>query len=86
MHIHFKVRTFSGSQKTLEFTSQIFFDDAMTDAIYKNAPYNSRGSRDTRNANDMVYTSNNNSGTGLIAKLTLGSSGYTATFGIGLKT
>lgn len=86
VHVHFKVRTFTGSQKTLEFTSQIFFDDSMIDQIYKNAPYSSRGARDTRNANDMVYTSNSNSGAGLIAKLTPASSGYTATFSIGLNT
>ena len=85
VHIHFKVRTFSGSQKKLEFTSQIFFDDAMIDHIYANAPYSSRAARDTRNSNDMVYSSNNNSGAGLMAKLTAASGGYTATFSVGLN-
>jgi protocatechuate 3,4-dioxygenase beta subunit len=50
VHIHFKIRTFSGSQKTYEFTSQVFLDDSVTDEVYKQAPYNSRSSRNTRNA------------------------------------
>ena len=85
VHIHFKVRTFSGSQKTLEFTSQIFFDDATIDTIHQSTPYSSHGTRDTRNANDMVYTSSNNSGAQLIARLARAGGGYTATFGIGLN-
>ena len=28
----------------------------MTDSVFTAAPYNTRTSRDTRNANDMVYT------------------------------
>ena len=86
VHIHFKVRTFSGSQKTFEFTSQIFFDDAVSDEVYRQAPYSSRGARDTRNAADMVYTSNNNSGSKLLATLTSTSNGYDASFAIGLTS
>ena len=85
VHIHFKVRTFTGSHKTFEFTSQIFFDDAISDMVFKQSPYSSRGSRDTRNAADMVYTSNSNSGAMLLATLTPTASGYRATFGIGLR-
>ncbi len=86
VHIHFKVRTFSGSQKTFEFTSQIFFDDAVSDEVYRQAPYSSRGARDTRNAADMVYTSNDNSGSKLLATLTSTSNGYDASFAIGLTS
>src|SRR5438128_874090 len=85
VHIHFKVRTFTGSHKTFEFTSQIFFDDAISDMVFKQSPYSSRGSRDTRNAADMVYTSNSNSGAMLLATLTPTASGYRATFGVGLR-
>lgn len=85
VHIHFKIRTFSGSQKTYEFTSQVFLDDSVTDEVYKQAPYNSRGSRNTRNATDMVYTSNGNSGSKLLVNLARTASGYTATFSIGLQ-
>jgi protocatechuate 3,4-dioxygenase beta subunit len=85
VHVHFKVRTFAGGSKTYEFTSQIFFDDAVTDAVYKQAPYSSRPSRDTRNQSDMVYTSNNNSGALLLAALTPTSAGYAAAFAVGLN-
>ncbi len=36
-------------------TGQLFFDDAVTDAAYKRAPYSARPSRDTRNANDSIF-------------------------------
>jgi len=85
VHIHFKVRTFVGGSKTYEFTSQVFFDDAVSDAVYKQAPYSSRGSRDTRNQSDMVYTSNNNSGAMLLTTLTPTSAGYAAAFAVGLN-
>lgn len=57
VHIHFKLRLFAGSTKTYEFTSQFFFDDTLTDSVYTRSPYSSRGSRDTRNANDGIYNS-----------------------------
>ena len=85
VHVHFKIRTFSGSQKTLEFTSQLFFDDSISDAVYTQSPYSTRGARDTRNAADIVYTSNNNSGAGLLADLTRIATGYQASFAIGLR-
>jgi protocatechuate 3,4-dioxygenase beta subunit len=85
VHIHFKIRTFSGLQKTYEFTSQVFMDDSATDEVYKLAPYNSRGSRNTRNATDMVYASNGNSGSKLLVDLARTATGYTATFSLGLK-
>ena len=85
VHIHFKVRTFSGATKSYEFSSQLFFDEAVTDAVYKTAPYNSRPSRDTRNQTDMVYTSNGNSGATLLVTPTPSGSGYAAAFAIGLS-
>jgi protocatechuate 3,4-dioxygenase beta subunit len=57
VHIHFKLRLYAGSSKTYEFTSQFFFDDSLTDSVYTQSPYSSRGSRSTRNANDGIYNS-----------------------------
>jgi len=86
VHVHFKIRAFSGGQKTYEFTSQVFFDDAATDLVYAAAPYSSRPAREVRNANDMVYTGNNNSGAQLLVKLgSDGAGGYVGTFSIGLQ-
>src|SRR5262249_489258 len=44
VHIHSKVRFFSGKNETYEFTSQFFFDDALTDTIFTKAPYSARAS------------------------------------------
>lgn len=55
VHIHFKLRLFAGSNKSYDFTSQVFFDDALTDSLYAQSPYVSRGIRDTRNSNDGIY-------------------------------
>lgn len=55
VHIHAKVRTFNGTSESYEFTSQFFMDDAFTDEVYRLAPYNTRGIRDTRNSNDGIY-------------------------------
>jgi protocatechuate 3,4-dioxygenase beta subunit len=85
VHIHFKVRTYSGTTKSFEISSQLFFDDAVTDSIYKSVPYSSRPNRDTRNQNDMVYTSNGNSGAKLLVTPTLTGTGYATTFAIGLN-
>ena len=57
VHIHFKLRLYAGSTKTYEFTSQFFFNDTLTDSVYTQSPYSSRGSRNTRNANDGIYDS-----------------------------
>lgn len=56
-HIHARVRTYSGTTTTMNMTTQFFFDDTISDAVYSGvAPYNSRaGTRDTRNSNDNVY-------------------------------
>ncbi len=57
VHIHFKLRLFAGSTKTYEFTSQFFIDDTLTDSVYTQSPYSSRGTRTTRNVQDGIYNS-----------------------------
>ncbi len=51
VHIHVKVHLGG----TVVHTGQLFFNDAFTDTVYKRSPYNTRGSRDTRNASDSIY-------------------------------
>ena len=36
-------------------TGQLFFLDSLTDRVYRNAPYDKRPSRTTRNANDSIF-------------------------------
>jgi protocatechuate 3,4-dioxygenase beta subunit len=76
VHIHFKIR--SGSE---EFTSQLYFDDATSDAVFQQQPYAARGQRTTRNANDGVFRSG---GSDLLLNVQPSGGGYAATFDIGL--
>src|SRR5262249_2844899 len=55
VHIHFKIRTAPSAARGFEFTSQLYFDDALTDQVHTGAPYNARGQRTTRNAQDGIY-------------------------------
>ena len=86
VHIHFRIRTYSGTTQLGEFVAQIFFDDTVTDTIFKNAPYSSRPNRDTTNSNDMVLTGTRN-GAIVYADLAQTALGYsaTATIGVNLK-
>lgn len=55
-HVHLKVRTFSESgQVARSFTSQLYFDEAVTDAVLASGPYAARGRRDTTNARDDLF-------------------------------
>jgi protocatechuate 3,4-dioxygenase beta subunit len=82
IHIHFKVRLFDGASETYEFTSQIFFDEATNNAVMTLPAYNRGRTRDVLNANDNVYGSD---GSRLLASASGNTSGYTATFDVGLS-
>ncbi len=81
VHIHFKIRHGTGSNQK-EFTSQLFFDDNFTDTVFKAAPYNARGARNTRNTADGIYR---NGGNQLLLDTKSDGKGYAATFDIGLN-
>lgn len=55
VHIHFKVRSPARQRPGFEFTSQLYFDDALTDRVFATAPYAERGPRTRRNAADGIY-------------------------------
>jgi hypothetical protein len=51
------VRTFDASGNVLyRSTTQVYFDDSITDAVYTLAPYNTRPARSTRNNQDRIYS------------------------------
>ncbi|MCS7057358.1 MAG: intradiol ring-cleavage dioxygenase [Meiothermus sp.] len=75
VHIHFKIR-----YQNRDFTSQLFFDDALSDRILASPPYAKAGTR-TRNANDSIYR---NGGNQLLLKLVQSGEGYAGTFDVGL--
>ncbi|HEV7808743.1 MAG TPA: intradiol ring-cleavage dioxygenase [Solirubrobacteraceae bacterium] len=83
VHIHFKVRVFSGSSTTYEFNSQLFFDPAITNEVYATSAYSSRGTPNVANSADNIYGSD---GAKLLVQLTPNASGgYDGTFVIGLS-
>ncbi len=82
VHIHFKIRTDPDSQQGFEFTSQLYFDDSITDQVHAQAPYASKGQRTLRNDGDGIFQSG---GDQLILQLTQDGEGYAATFDIGLQ-
>lgn len=55
VHIHFKFRTEPSAERGLEFTSQLYFDDAMTDRIHAAVPYAAKGQRTTLNRDDRIF-------------------------------
>ena len=83
VHIHFKVRMSPGSTSGLEFTSQMFFDEALTDTVHAQAPYNARGRHDTTNATDGIYAGG---GSQLLFPLSASGNGYAGTFNVGVRT
>jgi protocatechuate 3,4-dioxygenase beta subunit len=80
-HIHFKIRTFAGEREAYDFTSQLFFDDAVTRRVYAAGPYAPRGQANMTNARDGIYRSG---GSRLLLALAEDGDGYAATFEIGM--
>ena len=83
VHVHFKVRTTPASSRGLEFSSQLYFDETITDAVHARPPYNSKGRRDVMNAADGLYRGG---GRLLTLPLVARGDGYAATFEIAVKT
>jgi protocatechuate 3,4-dioxygenase beta subunit len=74
VHIHFKIHP----NDTQVFTSQLFFDDSLSDQVFSQAPYASKGQRDTLNSNDNIYQDT------LLLTVAKTDQGYAATFPIGI--
>jgi protocatechuate 3,4-dioxygenase beta subunit len=52
VHIHFKIRTTPVAKRSFEFTSQLYFDDGLTDRVHTATPYVENGPRTARNQHD----------------------------------
>jgi protocatechuate 3,4-dioxygenase beta subunit len=81
VHIHFKVRV-KGETRGYGFTSQFYFDDALTDRVHAQAPYAARGNGRTRNAQDGIYR---RGGRALTLNVSETPEGLAGSFDIGLK-
>ena len=82
VHIHFKIRMPQSGQRALEFTSQLYFDDELTDRVHGVAPYASRGKRSTRNRDDGIFR---RGGDQLVLSTTESRGTYSSSFAIGLQ-
>ena len=82
VHIHFKIRTNPSGASGLEFTSQLFFDESLTDVVHAQAPYINRGRRDTLNSRDGIYSSG---GAELVIPLSALGGGYTGTLNASVR-
>jgi protocatechuate 3,4-dioxygenase beta subunit len=79
VHIHVKVHL-GGN---VVHTGQLYFPDTVTDAVYRKGPYNTRGARDVRNANDSIFR---NGGSKSLVSVTKNSAGvYVATIMMGVS-
>lgn len=82
VHLHFMIRTQPSAQRGFEFTSQLYFDDALTDRVHAAAPYAASGQRTTRNRDDGIFR---RGGDQLLLAPTETAGGMDASFAIGLQ-
>lgn len=82
VHIHFKIRTAPVAQRNFEFTSQLYFEDGLTDRVHADPPYAATRLRTTRNQQDWIFR---RGGDRLVLDTTTTADGYAATFPIGLQ-
>jgi protocatechuate 3,4-dioxygenase beta subunit len=83
VHIHFKIRSAAAGGRVHDFTSQLFFDDALSDLIYAQPPYAGRGEQRLRNARDGIFR---NAGAQLTLVVTPAAPGYAGAFELALET
>ena len=82
VHIHFKIRTAPVAQRSFEFTSQLYFDDVLTDRVHAAHPYAANGLRTARNQHDGIFR---RGGDQLMLAPAVVADGYAAAFAIGLQ-
>ena len=82
VHVHFKIRATAANGQVSDFSSQLFFDEALNDQIFALSPYAQKGvSGRLRNTGDGIFQQ---SGGKLTIAPTKSGDGYVTTFDIGL--
>ena len=87
VHIHFKIRTPSQAviagrgDRIYDFTSQLFFDESLTDQVHAQQPYAAKGQGRLRNERDGIYQQ---AGDALKLNVALARDTYAAAFAIAL--
>ncbi|MGH7875929.1 MAG: intradiol ring-cleavage dioxygenase [Candidatus Binatia bacterium] len=82
VHIHFKIRSDASIKPGFDFTSQLYFDDSISERVHSMAPYLSKGRRIVTNDRDGIFR---RGGKQLMPALTEHAQGYVAKFAIGLR-
>jgi protocatechuate 3,4-dioxygenase beta subunit len=83
VHIHFKVRTQpAAAAKGYEFTSQLYFDDDLSDRVFAREPYSAHTGTRTKNNADRIF---GNGGTQLLLQATESERGCAATFSLAMQ-
>ena len=78
--VHVHVRVYLGGE--IAHTGQLFFPDALTDAVYRRAPYRRRPGRTTRNATDSIFR---NGGSRSMLRLARRGNGYVGRITMGVS-
>ncbi len=81
-HIHYKIRSPASAGRAHEFTSQLYFEEGLSDRVYAKPPYASRGKRTVSNLSDRIY--NQSGGHQSMLSVMPGKEGYTASFDVAL--
>lgn len=79
VHIHLKLHV---NRKTVV-TTQLYFDEAVNEAVFATSPYDERSGRETRNSDDSIYDESGlvtirKTGAGYLAAINLGLNASTA--------
>ena len=82
VHIHFKIRTEPDADAGFEFTSQLFFDDALNQQVFASGVYAAKGQPDQPNASDGIF---NQSGGATLLDVTQDGDSYKTTFEIAVQ-
>ena len=82
VHVHFKLRSDPAASPGFAFTSQFYFDDALTDRVHAQEPYAPKGVRTVRNNQDAIYR---RGGSQLLLALAPSPAGHTGTFEVALQ-
>ena len=87
-----KVRTYDGTNETLEWTSQFYLNNSINELVHTQPPYRDHGPVPMTNEEDFIYTGpssdglvQTNTGRHLLLNPNVDDQGYTATFNIGLN-
>lgn len=83
VHIHVKLRTAPGAKSGNQFTSQMYFEDAMNERVHAGLPYSTKGKGRMPNAEDGIFQ---NGGKQLTLALTPEGTGYATRFDIGMAS